>query len=76
MRNPNQRLGYGQGSIAALKKHPWLRGQDWDALGTYMRDTVAIPAELNHRLRAVEKSDLAPLQWQVYRGDKTWFADF
>mmetsp|Transcript_35411 Transcript_35411/g.77332 ORF Transcript_35411/g.77332 Transcript_35411/m.77332 type:complete len:1057 (-) Transcript_35411:770-3940(-) len=76
VRNPNQRLGYGQGSIAALKKHPWLRGQDWDALGTYMRDTVSIPSEVNHRLRNAEKSDLTPINWEQYRGDKTWFADF
>lgn len=31
VRKPAYRLGSGTGGVAAIKKHPWFNGFDWDA---------------------------------------------
>lgn len=32
-RKPAYRLGQGTSGAAAIKKHPWFNGFDWDAFG-------------------------------------------
>mmetsp|Transcript_10771 Transcript_10771/g.14668 ORF Transcript_10771/g.14668 Transcript_10771/m.14668 type:complete len:1045 (+) Transcript_10771:197-3331(+) len=75
-RDPNKRLGYVGGGITALKKHSWFKNVDWDALSSYMRDTVPAPGEMQARLKNLEPSDLKSEIWEPYSGDRNWFKDF
>jgi len=76
--NPDKRLGYGAGSVDAIKKHPWFSASpgaiDWKVLADTPR-SLATP-EVKSRLNGYESPEYIPLDANEYSGDVTWFMSF
>ncbi|KAK3285136.1 hypothetical protein CYMTET_7243 [Cymbomonas tetramitiformis] len=78
-RDPNKRLGYGLGGVEALKKHAWFRSVDWEGLGSMMRDTVPVPAEMQERVRQFAKNPTGTVEeipMETGYDQSPWMKDF
>jgi len=76
VRDPNKRLGYATGGVPALKKHPWFKEVDWEALSSYARDTVPPPGDVQKLLKQIQPAGLDAIVWEPYNGDRTWYGYF